>query len=880
MREDGGISWQDAEASTEREERLRPPQRTIWERSSYPAGLGGSVLAHAVVVSLALFGGQIFRADSAGEGTVASVSILTPAEYGALISNAPAVGDLESEPLPAADLSLEFPGGQPAELAASRGSPTLSELPVEPAAPTGNEPPQWVSSASAPVEQASNQPSIARPPVRSSTEAVTPEAEAAKPVVSAAESAVGPNEPLPLAVPQATLPQDPSNRESIEAREHSIQPSQAVAPPPATVDPAVGPLPVSPRGTQGGFPVVQEPVSRNQPDASVADGPDFSLPQVTAELDTNVVPTVPLRPPDVTPPTDGSWTRSDLAPHALPPSIGAAGETEPDGLAATVVAAAPLPVDDPATQPRPLVVRDAPVRPRPVPEARDDGRPGDGLTAGPDSAFPQEVDEPGADSVPSLPLLPPSVAQSSDSGREVFDLAAQLPPNVGTAADIERAETDDARASSTPSPVDDRASQLPPVVLRDAPDVPESGSRDQPDASLASGPELSSPRSPDEPDRGSVASLPLRPPPGTVGRDGIDLEAQPPPAINSAAEIGQDEDRPTLLAAVSPTVNDPANQPLPLVSRDAPEVPRSAPGTRSQNQPDADLTNGVGPQSPTNQGSVPSLPLRPPTDDPGREGVGVATRLPPPPGVASVGDIERASIGDALEATADDPVEAQDSPQIVEAARPQVESPVLEPEPERDTPVSIDVAALPPVPRTLPDTGGEEDQESAGESSAGAAPPAPRPGGQLPVQENPGNTGQALDFLAGAVQNLPQDGGLGVPVPGQGQGSRLSGSELEYLTARISDCWRPLPLVGQAGARELVVTIRIQLSLDGYVNGEPELVDPVPLPRGNTAYRVAFDLARAAVRGCAPYDRLPKEKYHRWQQIEVSFNPEGMVAQR
>ena len=113
-----------------------------------------------------------------------------------------------------------------------------------------------------------------------------------------------------------------------------------------------------------------------------------------------------------------------------------------------------------------------------------------------------------------------------------------------------------------------------------------------------------------------------------------------------------------------------------------------------------------------------------------------------------------------------------------------------------------------------------------------------------------------------------------------GQGSRLSGSELEYLTTRISDCWRPLPLVGQAGARELVVTIRIQLSLDGYVNGEPELVDPVPLPHGNMAYRVAFDLARAAVKGCAPYNRLPKEKYHRWQQIEVSFNPEGMVAQR
>ena len=157
-------------------------------------------------------------------------------------------------------------------------------------------------------------------------------------------------------------------------------------------------------------------------------------------------------------------------------------------------------------------------------------------------------------------------------------------------------------------------------------------------------------------------------------------------------------------------------------------------------------------------------------------------------------------------------------------------------------------------------------------------PPAPRPGGQLPTQEHPGNAGQALDFLAGAVQNLPRDGGGGFSLAGQG--SRLSGSELDYLITKISDCWWPLPLVGQVGARELVVTIRVDLTLDGHVKGEPVLIDPDPLPVGIEAYRVAFHLAKDAVRRCQPYDQLPQEKYARWQQVEISFNPEGMVAQR
>ena len=727
MREDGGISWQDAEASPGPEERLRPPRRTIWERSTFPAGLVGSVVAHALAVTLALFGGQIFRADSAGEGTVASVSILTPAEYGALISDAPAVGNLESEPLPAADPSLQFPLGRPAELDNSRDSPTLSQLPVEPVAPTGNEPPQWVPSGSTPIEQASNQPSITRPPARSAAESGVPEVEAAKPVVSVAETGVVPNEVSPLAVPPTRLPEGSPDRERVDARKLSVQPSQAAAAPTATADPAGESLPVLPRGAQGGLPVVLESGIRNQPAASLAGGPDLPPPQATTELDGNLSPSVPLLPPSISPPIDRNWTRSDLAAHTLPPSIGAAGDPGQVDVATTIVAAAPLPVADPATQPRPPVARDAPVSPRPFPEPRDQGRPDAGLAAGPGLPSPRETDEPDSDSVPSLPRIPPSVAESSDSAREGIDLGAQLLPRVGTAVEIHRDEAEGAQVASAPPPVDDSASQLPPVVSRNAPEAPEPGSRNQPDAVLASGPDLSSPRDRDAPDASSVASLPLRPPPGAEGREGIDFGAQPPPAISSAAEIGEDEDRPELFAAVPPTVSESANQPLPLITRDAPEAPE--PGERDRS--DAVLASGPDLPSPRDPdepdtGSVASLPLRSPPGAEGREGIDFGAQ--PPPAISSAAEIG----------------EDEDRPELFAAVPPTVNE-------SADQPLPLVTRDAPEVPEPGNLDRPDAVRDSGPDLSSPRDPDEPDTGSvaSLPLRPPPGAEGrEGIDFGA------------------------------------------------------------------------------------------------------------------------------------
>ena len=213
---------------------------------------------------------------------------------------------------------------------------------------------------------------------------------------------------------------------------------------------------------------------------------------------------------------------------------------------------------------------------------------------------------------------------------------------------------------------------------------------------------------------------------------------------------------------------------------------------------------------------------------------------------------------------------------VVPREKVEVEPPP--PAPEQAEPAVIEVAALPPPPRNLTESGNEDDTDVSESNIVRASPPAPRPSGQPQSTESVTGPTALLDSLGEALESLPQDGGGRAGLPFAALRQQLSGSERGYLVSKISGCWRPLPILGQAGAPDLVVTIGVELTLDGNVAAEPILVAPKPLPSGNEAYRVAFDLARSAVKGCAPYDQLPREKHQRWRKFEISFDPEGMVS--
>ena len=105
--------------------------------------------------------------------------------------------------------------------------------------------------------------------------------------------------------------------------------------------------------------------------------------------------------------------------------------------------------------------------------------------------------------------------------------------------------------------------------------------------------------------------------------------------------------------------------------------------------------------------------------------------------------------------------------------------------------------------------------------------------------------------------------------------ARLTISDVDYLRRQIERCWT-VP-AGARDAENLVVKIRIALNLDGSLGGQPQIVDQERMNRpGQEFFRVAAESALRAVLQCAPY-KMPREKYDRWRDIVLTFNPKTML---
>jgi len=78
-------------------------------------------------------------------------------------------------------------------------------------------------------------------------------------------------------------------------------------------------------------------------------------------------------------------------------------------------------------------------------------------------------------------------------------------------------------------------------------------------------------------------------------------------------------------------------------------------------------------------------------------------------------------------------------------------------------------------------------------------------------------------------------------------------------------------------AQDLRVVVGAELAADGAViSGSIRLLEPNPIP--DPRYQQAFEAGRRALIRCSPYSSLPRDKYGQWRNIEVVFNPEGMVS--
>jgi outer membrane biosynthesis protein TonB len=107
-------------------------------------------------------------------------------------------------------------------------------------------------------------------------------------------------------------------------------------------------------------------------------------------------------------------------------------------------------------------------------------------------------------------------------------------------------------------------------------------------------------------------------------------------------------------------------------------------------------------------------------------------------------------------------------------------------------------------------------------------------------------------------------------------GQPLTISEVDAVRAKIETCWS-MPS-GARDAEKLVVRIKFRLNPDGSIQGVPSIVNSGYGGSNDRYYRIAAEAARRAVQKCEPYDMLPRSKYKRWQDMEMTFDPKEMMG--
>ena len=172
-----------------------------------------------------------------------------------------------------------------------------------------------------------------------------------------------------------------------------------------------------------------------------------------------------------------------------------------------------------------------------------------------------------------------------------------------------------------------------------------------------------------------------------------------------------------------------------------------------------------------------------------------------------------------------------------------------------------------------------------------AAPkPTPKPVPAKPAAKDPADTVMAVlkrEVTKARQQQQARDAGATPPTDpteptvtdatetSLPDGPPLTSSEKDGLRLAVQRCWN-VP-AGLRDANQLKVTLAAELAADGAViNASIRLIDPSPAP--DARFQQAYEAGRRALIRCSPYSDLPRDKFGQWRDIEVVFNPEGMVS--
>lgn len=112
------------------------------------------------------------------------------------------------------------------------------------------------------------------------------------------------------------------------------------------------------------------------------------------------------------------------------------------------------------------------------------------------------------------------------------------------------------------------------------------------------------------------------------------------------------------------------------------------------------------------------------------------------------------------------------------------------------------------------------------------------------------------------------------PSRSQARSVPMTISEKDAIRYQIQKCWS-IP-AGARDAENLIVRIKVFLNTDGSLSKAPEIVGGNLT--GDPFYRAAAESARRAILKCAPLKNLPADKYSRWREITLTFNPREMLG--
>ena len=214
------------------------------------------------------------------------------------------------------------------------------------------------------------------------------------------------------------------------------------------------------------------------------------------------------------------------------------------------------------------------------------------------------------------------------------------------------------------------------------------------------------------------------------------------------------------------------------------------------------------------------------------------------------------------------PPDAEVAPDVVPDTAPE---PLAEPEqqPEPDTPAAPEEASDRIV------TEAEEEQTYAPASSrrprsrppqpVRTAEPEPEP------EETPEPAATSTDDAVAAALSDTQEPAEEAPAR---SGPPLTGGEREALRVAVSNCWN----VGSLSTDALGTTVVVSVEMEQTGKPVASSISMVSFSGGSEgAARQAFEAARRAIIRCGARGfPLPAEKYAEWQDIEMTFNPEGM----